>query len=631
MFLIRIKSMRSAARALVAITGLCLAVAPAHAEEREARVLVLNGADPYLPAYLTIDNAMRANLADEAARRIVYFSEPLDAQRFSMRAVEPEFLALLTKKYRALRIDVVVAVSQPAVDFFSRHGEKLWPGARLVFHSVPRPSLEALKLPPDAIGVVARRDFAGTIDIARRLQPQAHRILVVSGVSELDLQLEGQAREVLAGGAGPASVEFLSGWPLPMLGSRVASEPAADTIVFYLSQFRDRDARPYTPREVLRAIGGASAAPVYGVFESFVGLGAAAGSVESFEETGRLIAEQVRAALAGGPPEPGRAVLEVPSRCIADARALRRWSLDERRLPEGCEIRFADHPLWRQYLWQIAAVFAVIVAQGLLIAALYIQHRRRRVAEEAVQQQRSELAHASRLAVAGELTAAIAHEINQPLGAILSNVEAADLLLQSGEDRRDLLRQILADVRRDDLRASEVIRRLRALLAKHETEQEPFDLNAAATEVAALLRAEAERRRVTIEMRLAPVATVTGDRTQVQQVLINLLLNAMDAVSDAGEDRRAIIVAAENAGDRIRIAVRDRGQGIAAEELPKLFESFYSTKRAGMGLGLSIARTIMEAHGGRIWAESRPGDGAVFHIEFPAMERPAERPRGAVA
>jgi signal transduction histidine kinase len=296
-----------------------------------------------------------------------------------------------------------------------------------------------------------------------------------------------------------------------------------------------------------------------------------------------------------------------------------------RAAAEGCDIRFADHPYWREHFWQLVAILAVIVAQALLIVALLIQRRRRRVAEQSVEVQRNAVAHASRLAVAGELTASIAHEINQPLGAILSNTAAAELLLQSGEDRSDLLRHILADIRRDDVRASEVIRRLRSLLAKHEVEQRPFDLNAAVTEVAALLQWEAQRRLVRIEMRLASVATIVGDRVQVQQVLINLLLNAMDAVDEVGEDRRGIIVKIESAGDRSIITIGDRGHGVAAKELTKLFDSFYSTKRQGMGLGLSIARTIVETHGGRIWVESQPGEGSQFYVEFPAAEPMAQR------
>ena len=185
----------------------------------------------------------------------------------------------------------------------------------------------------------------------------------------------------------------------------------------------------------------------------------------------------------------------------------------------------------------------------------------------------------------GELTGSIAHEINQPLGAILSNADAADLILESGTDRRDELREILADIRRDDLRASEVIHRLRALLAKHEVERQPFELN----EVVERSGTHAARRSAsdaasTLEIRPAPMtATMVGDRIQIQQVLINLVLNAMDAVADVPEDRRTVVVSIESGASGAVIAVRDRGHGIAPEHLPKLFESFFSTKRTGHG------------------------------------------------
>jgi signal transduction histidine kinase len=621
---------RLAARVLGTMVVLCITAVPARAAEEEARVLILNGLDPYLPAYLAIDGAMRASLANESSRRIVLYSEPLDAQRFAIEPRESEIVASIAKKYSGLRIDVVVTVTRPALDFFMRNGEQLWPGARLVFHGLPDPDSELVTFPPGATGLANRDDFGGTIGLARHLQPNAHRILVISGVSPLDLELERRARQVVPTMAGVTEVEFLSGWPLPDLVTRVAAEPA-DTIVLYLTQFRDRDGRPYLPREVLHAISTASPAPVYGLFETYVGFGIAAGSMEFYEDRGRLVGQLIRDAIAGRHPAPGRAVSSVPSRCVADAQALQRWSLDVRRLPEGCDIRFADHSYWREHFWQLVAILAVVFTQALLIGALLIQRRRRLVAEQSVEVQRNAVAHASRLAVAGELTASIAHEINQPLGAILSNADAADLLLQSGEDRRDLLRHILANIRRDDIRASEVIRRLRALLAKHEPEKRSFDLNAAVTEVAALLQREAERRLVRIEMGLASVATVVGDRVQVQQVLINLLLNAMDAVDEVGKDRRGIIVTVERAGHRIIMTVRDQGHGIAAEELPKLFDSFYSTKRTGMGLGLSIARTIIETHGGRIWVESQLGEGSQFHIEFPAAEPMAQRPAAEAA
>ena len=193
----------------------CMVALPARAAEEEARVLILNGLDPYLPAYLAIDAAMRASLAEETARRIVLYSEPLDTQRFAIEHLEPEEVALLAKKYSALPIDVVVAVTRPAFDFFLRHGKQLWPGARLVFHGLPDPGSEPVAVPPNATGLVNRDDLGGTIDLARRLQPDAGRILVVSGVSPLDMELERRARDVLPTKAAAMSVEFLSGSPLP--------------------------------------------------------------------------------------------------------------------------------------------------------------------------------------------------------------------------------------------------------------------------------------------------------------------------------------------------------------------------------------------------------------------------------
>ena len=203
------------------------------------------------------------------------------------------------------------------------------------------------------------------------------------------------------------------------------------------------------------------------------------------------------------------------------------------------------------------------------------------------------------------------------LGAIQSNVAAASLILESGSTPEDL-RQILEDIRRDNVRASDVVRQLRRLLEKHEIERRVVNLNDALIDMQTILRAEAQRRRVALEVRQqSPEVDIIGDRIQVQQVLINLVLNAMDAVADEPEGRRTVSVSVTKTADTAFLNVNDTGHGIPSDHLDKLFESFFSTKPRGIGLGLSIVRTLVETHGGNVRAENRSAGGAMFQVEFP--------------
>ncbi len=232
------------------------------------------------------------------------------------------------------------------------------------------------------------------------------------------------------------------------------------------------------------------------------------------------------------------------------------------------------------------------------------------------------LAQAGRLALLGELTASIAHEINQPLGAILSNADALEILLESGNARPEELGAILSDIRREDLRASEVIRHVRSLVRRRAMEMRILDVNEVVAEALQLAAAECRRRGVVLETELAPdLPPVRGDRVALQQLLLNLMVNAMDAMSGAGEGgRRLTLRTTGNGDDTIEVAVVDVGHGIPPDLLPRLFESFVTTREQGMGLGLSISRSIVEAHGGRIRAENNRGGGATICFALPAGE-----------
>jgi len=245
----------------------------------------------------------------------------------------------------------------------------------------------------------------------------------------------------------------------------------------------------------------------------------------------------------------------------------------------------------------------------------------RRRAEEAGRQ----LAHAARFAVVGELTAMVAHEVNQPLCAILSNAEAAEIMLRSDSPPLDELRNILADIRQDDLRADAAIRSIRSLVHRREFHPGPVDLAETVDHVMNLVAGDALHRRVNLRRDVAPgLAPAIGDRSHLEQLLVILMVNAMDAMKETPEPSRQLQVTARDAGDSlVEIAVRDFGHGISPENMSHLFDSLFTTKPEGMGLGLPIARTIVAAHGGRIWAENAPGGGAVFRFTLRTAATPA--------
>ena len=248
----------------------------------------------------------------------------------------------------------------------------------------------------------------------------------------------------------------------------------------------------------------------------------------------------------------------------------------------------------------------------------------RRNSELELQQLRSQLAHAGRVSVMGQLAAAMAHELNQPLGAILSNAEAGELFLEQNPPALGELRDILADIRKDDERAGEVIRRMRALLRRQEMERQPLAINPLVEDVLRLVSADAALRRITINLELsAGLPVVQGDRIHLQQVVLNLILNAMEAMakSSAGE-RRITVRTRQTSDDDVEISVTDSGPGIELPILPRLFEPFFTTKQNGMGMGLAICHRIVEAHAGRIRAENQPAGGAVFHVTLPVGSKP---------
>ena len=243
----------------------------------------------------------------------------------------------------------------------------------------------------------------------------------------------------------------------------------------------------------------------------------------------------------------------------------------------------------------------------------------RRLSEEALSKVRSELAHVARAQSLGVLTASIAHEVNQPLSGIITNANTCLRMLAADPPNVDGARETARRTIRDGNRAADVVTRLRALFSRKDATTEPVDLNEAAREVIALSWSELQRSRVILRPELAEILPpVTGDRVQLQQVILNLLLNAAEAMSSVNDRARQLVIRTErDEGDRVRLTVQDAGVGLDPQAADKLFEAFYSTKSGGMGIGLSVSRSIIERHHGRLWAAPNDGPGATFAFSIP--------------
>ena len=261
-------------------------------------------------------------------------------------------------------------------------------------------------------------------------------------------------------------------------------------------------------------------------------------------------------------------------------------------------------------------------SKGLLVLASIVDITERKLAELEAARQRHDLAHLARVTALGELSSSLAHELTHPLTAILSNAQAAQRFLADDNVDLDEVREILNDIVTQDQRAGDVIHSLRLMLKKGELQEhcDDVDLNEVILDVVNLMRSDLINRNVTLDTDLAQkLPAITGDRVQLQQVLLNLALNGCEAMADYNSSERRLIIASQWENGAVRVSVADRGSGIPEEKMQQVFERFFTTKKEGMGLGLSVCRTIIDAHRGKIWATNDAGCGATFHFSLPIV------------
>jgi len=626
---------------------------------RTISVLVLYPDNRLRPANILFDRSFREKLGALLGASIDCFGEFLDEEHFPASHQE-RMRDFLRAKYAERLPDVIVTFASPSLEFCARYCSQLFPGVPIVFAAMGANGALRRDLGPRVTGVQSSFDAEATLRLALRLHPRTRQVYVVADATPRDSVVAGEtSRNSIVAGETPRdsvvadeathgsavadeaahdslrvvlestlrasalhpTLHYLPSQPLAQHLDTLVQLPE-NSLVIDLSTLGRRGGTAIPPDELEEWMASASRTPVWAACDPLVGQGFVGAVTTPMEVIGQATADMVAQILQHQDADSLPPVQILAATPIFDWRQLRQWGIRTRQLPAGSIVQFKSPSLWEQYSTQLITLSGLFLLQTGLILALVLQSRRRRRAEREAQRRRDELTHMTRVATMGELTASLAHEINQPLAAILSNAQAALRLLAAGGTDNNEIGEILADIAADDRRAGEVIRRMRALLRKGEGDPMVLDVNDLVTEVVGLVRGEMILQNVSLALELSSdLPRVHGDRIQLQQVLLNLMMNALDAMKEtSGGNRRVVVRTAVADGRSVQVGVEDSGGGVAAEKLEQIFEPFVTTKAHGMGLGLAICRSIIQAHGGRIGFTNNPDRGANFWFTLPGVE-----------
>jgi signal transduction histidine kinase len=587
------------------------------AEPLPRSVLIITQSSPTSAGAVAMVDGIRSALDVSSAQPITIYSEHLDLNRFPTARHKEISRNYLREKYRETPVGVVVVDGPLALEFVLSWRGQMGSEIPVVFSGFDESVIAQMKVPPNVTGFIVQRTLSEMVSAARALVPDLKRIALVGDPFERDAYRSGYKRE-LAILATEVEVLDLTGLPMIEIRRRVAALPD-HTAILYTAIFVDGAGVVFTPQSALLAVSEASNRPIVIDVESQLGYGGAGGFIVSLALEAREAAGLAARILDGESASQMPVAKVNVTKPIFDWRQLQRWRISETRLPPESEIRFREPTAWERYRWQIMLIAAALLIQATLIVGLFYEHRHRRSAEAASRSAMGKLAHMNRIATASELTASIAHEINQPLGAMVANANAGLRWLTSNAPDLDRARAALQRVVDDGHRAGGVIGSVRAMFKKDGQESAPVDLNDLIQDVLGHVGGELEMQGIVVQIELTrPLPLVLGQVGELQQVMLNLVRNAADAMNSVSDRPRILKVkSAVHDPDDVLASVEDSGTGIDPKDIDRIFEAFFTTKPQGMGMGLSICRTIIEAHGGRLWASSGIDRGSVFNVKLP--------------
>lgn len=612
-----------AGRGLLSLACAVLSVAPAQAAERPHEVLML------VP-----ESAQMHPLASfiQAVMDEVVQADPgvhLQAEAVPLQVPWDDTMAWMRRRFVHTHFDTIVVFGATTVQFALALREQLYPGARLVFSGVAPSNAQRWADAREVYGRWMPDGIGPIFTLVRALYPDLRQLAIVGPQREDPLNPTFWDEVQRHRGAMP--VVDLSGLPLDQLRQRIRTLPAGSVLAL-MGPAVDTDTGRYISRGVFQSLIALSSVPVFSGSADLHGAGIVGGSVGSDAgQLGREIGELVNRLWRseGAPADEHQPRLHRDPPLHVDWRVMQRLDLPQDRLPAGTVVDFKPPSLWEAYRTPVLIGLSVLLLQSLLVLWLVVERQRRQRAQQEASQRLAELAHHQRVGAMGVLSLTLAHELNQPLGTVLSSAQTAEVLVARPEIPRHDVQAALQRIVKANRLASDILRTLQRMVRRSPEAAQALMFDDLVGEIGSLLTHEAARRGLRLALHLqAPGARVWAEPVQLQQVVLNLAFNAIEAMADvsarvsrdAGDDDVRIETGWDAPACQVHLRVLDRGAGLPPGSPERVFEAFFTTKPRGLGLGLGIARGLVQSHGGALQASHREGGGACFELTLPLAQ-----------
>lgn len=585
--------------------------------------MVISAFSPTNPVYKIILDGIRQPLQEEFGNTYNMHTEYLETDRFPEEEIVQKHVNLCNEKYRKIKLDLIICVGVDAVNPIKKYGDNFLLDLPAINYDLDFSDFGVQMekfLNEQTTYVGLKLNPTITISTALKNFPKTDTIYFISGFAKVDEIYREITRQSLKNNFPQLEVVFLIDMSMDEVLLKV-SQLSGNDLIAIASYNRDNRGVPFSSNDVIRLISKESKVPVISYSDLGFGEGALGGRILSFHKAGLFTGKSAVKILYGANPNSIQISEDDYYAYQYDWRELERWNINEKKLkPKGYTLHYKELNFFARYKWIIIATLMFLLLQTVLIINLVISHRKQKILIRQIREAENkfrEFAHEDRILRVGQMTASLSHELIQPLTAILSTAQAGVRFIDSDNFSPQLLKDILGNIIEDNKRTTSILRTIQGMMKLENRKKEKTDLNSLINEVLTIYRNEAIGQNIKIILQLAekPVFII-ADKVQIQQVILNFLINAGQVLGTNDIGDKKITITQSQDGEDVTIAVSDNGEGISKEIFEKLFKPFVTSKATGLGIGLSICRTIIEEHSGRIWAENIPERGAKFSFSL---------------